>query len=223
VEVSLPTGAAVYGDAVPDLSFAVEGAEPVKYAAAPTLCFKLRIGADRSVRSMQLDTQIRISAARRAYSSEEKEGLRELFGNTEGFERQLRSLLWTHTMVLVPSFSQETVIDMHVPCTYDFDVTAARYLHALRSGEVPLELLFSGTVFYEGEGRALQVARISWNDEASYRLPVAVWRATMDHYFPNATWLRLDRDCFDRLLAFRARGALPSWEAAIDELLSKLA
>jgi len=221
--VSGPMGAAVGGGAVPELSFRVEGAEPVQYAAMPTLALKLRIGADRPVRSMQLDTQIRISAARRAYSPEEKEGLREIVGAPEGFERKLRSLLWTHTTLIVPPFDDETVVDMHVPCTYDFDVTAARYLHALRSGEVPLELLFSGTVFYAGEGRMLQVARISWNDEALFRLPVTVWRATMDHYFPNATWLRLDRDCFDRLLAFRARMALPSWEAAIDELLSNRA
>jgi hypothetical protein len=218
--VSGPVGAAAADGAVPRLSFEVEGAETVPYAAVPTLGFKLRIGADRSVRSMQLDTQIRIMTARRSYSSEEKEGLRELVGAPHGFERRLRSFLWTHTTLIVPPFGGETVVDMQVPCTYDFEVTAARYLNALRSGEVPLDLLFSGTVFYAGEGGALQVARISWNDEATFRLPVSVWRSTMDHYFPNATWLRLDRDCFDRLLAFRASGALPSWEAAIDALLS---
>ena len=37
-----------------------------------------------------------------------------------------------------------------LPCTYDFDVSGATYLHALRDGEVPLLFLFSGTVFCRG-------------------------------------------------------------------------
>ena len=76
----------------------------------------------------------------------------------------------------------------------------------MRDGEIPLDLLFSGTVFYTGAGGALQINRISWNAEAAHRLPVRVWRETMDHYFPDSAWLRLDRETFDRLVAFRARG-----------------
>jgi hypothetical protein len=43
----------------------------------------------------------------------------------------------------------------------------------------------------------------------------------MDHYFPNSAWLRLDREAFERLVAFRARGALTSWEAVVDALLEE--
>ena len=44
---------------------------------------------------------------------------------------------------------------------------------------------------------------IGWDREAEYRLPVRVWRETMDHYFPGSAWLRLERDTFDRLYAYR--------------------
>jgi len=106
-----------------------------------------------------------------------------------------------------------------VPCTYDLDVTATRYLDALPDGEVPLEFLFSGTVFYSADDGRLQTALLSWDLEASYRLPVAVWRETMDHHFPDSAWLRLDRASHDRLVAYKSRRALPTWAAVIDELV----
>jgi hypothetical protein len=121
--------------------------------------------------------------------------------------------------VPVPAFTGSTTVEAALPCTYDFEVTAAKYLASLEGGEVPLEFLFSGSVFYAGEGGALRVSRISWEGEAQFRLPVSVWRDTMDHYFPNAAWLRLDRETFNRLYAYKGRHALTSWDAAIDALL----
>ncbi len=131
----------------------------------------------------------------------------------------MRSLLWTHTTLQVPPFSESTVVDMPVACTYDFEVVAAKYLHALEEGEVPLEFLFSGTVFYAGEGGWLQTARISWEKEAEFRLPVRLWKETMEHYFPNSAWIRLRKDAFDRLYDYKARRGLPTWEAAVEALL----
>ena len=97
--------------------------------------------------------------------------------------------------------------------------TATRYFDALRDGDVPLELLFSGTVFYTAPDGRLQTARLSWDLEAEYRLPVAVWRAAIDHHFPGTAWLRLDRESHDRLVAYKSRRALPMWAAVMDELL----
>ena len=37
-----------------------------------------------------------------------------------------------------------------LPCSYDFDVAANKYLYALDDGEIPLLMLFSGTVFTRG-------------------------------------------------------------------------
>ena len=124
----------------------------------------------------------------------------------------LRSLLWTHTV-------GSTVVDMPVTCTYDLEVVAAKYFHALEGGEAPLEFLFSGTVFYAGEGGRMQITRISWEKEAEFRMPVRLWKEMMEHYFPNSAWLRLRKDAFDQLYDYKIRMGLPTWEAAVESLL----
>jgi hypothetical protein len=220
VDVHEPIPAAPLPGAAPQLSFAVESARSLSPAAAPTLRFGLRIDAEgAAVRSVLLDVQIRIAATRRGYAPREQALLVELFGTPERWGTTLRSLLWTHATLVVPPFEGATLVDLDVPCTYDFEVSAARYLAALGDGAVPLELLFSGTIFHAGGARGLQVTRIGWDQEATYALPVRVWRETIDQHFPDSAWLRLDRTTFDRLAAFKARRALTSWEAAFDALL----
>lgn len=216
-----PAGAALEPGAAPELHFTVLGCEPLPHAAAPTLRFSLAIDAGgAAVRSVMLEVQIRIAATQRGYSEAEQAQLGDLFGAPRQWSDTLRGLLWTHATAVVSPFSGATVVDLLVPCTYDFDVAAAKYLAGLRDGAIPLELLFSGTVFYAGPGGALQINRISWNAEAGYHLPVAVWRETMDRYFPGSAWLRVNRETFDRLVAFRARQALTGWDAVLDALLS---
>jgi hypothetical protein len=220
VAVSGPIGAAVGAGAAPELRFTVLGCEPLPHAAAPALRFSLAIDASgAAVRSVMLEVQVRIAATQRGYSEAEQAQLGDLFGAPHRWGDTLRGLLWTHGTVVVPPFEGATVVELPVSCTYDFDVAAAKYLAGLRDGEIPLELLFSGTVFYAGTGGGLQINRIAWNAEATHRLPVRVWRATMDHYFPDSAWLRTDRETFDRLVAFRARRALTSWEAVLGALL----
>jgi Family of unknown function (DUF6084) len=206
---------------MPDLDFEVEGAEVLEFAAVPSLLFKLRIEnlEEEPVRSVALNTQIRIAATQRPYERAEQERLLELFGEPSRWKDTLRSLLWTHTVLQVPPFSGSTVADMPVPCTYDLEVVAAKYFYALEAGEVPLEFLFSGTVFYAGEGGRLQVERISWEKEAEFRLPVRLWKEMIEHYFPNSAWIRLRRDAFDRLYDYKIRKGLPTWEAAVEALL----
>jgi hypothetical protein len=206
--------------AVPELGFTVLACEPLPHAAAPSLRFSLGIDAQgAAVRSVMLEVQIRIAATQRQYDEAEQAQLGDLFGEAHRWADTLRNLLWTQATLVVPPFDGSTVVDLIVPCTYDFDVAAAKYLAGLHEGEIPLELLFSGTVFYAGASGAIQINRISWNAEAAHRLPVRVWRETMDHYFPNSAWLRLDRKAFERLVAFRARNALTSWETVVDALL----
>lgn len=207
---------------MPDLSFEVVDAEVVPFAAVPSLLFKLRVEnlGDEPVRSVALNTQIRISATQRHYEAGEQEWLLELFGEPSRWKNTLRSLLWTHTVLQIPPFSSSTVVDMPVPCTYDLEVVAAKYFHALQDGEVPLEFLFSGTVFYTEEGGWLQTARISWEKEAEFRLPVRLWKEMMERYFPNSAWIRLRRDAFDLLYDYKVRRGFPTWEAAVEALVS---
>jgi Family of unknown function (DUF6084) len=213
-------GGALGTGAAPELGFTVLGCEPLHHAAAPTLRFSLAVDAGgAAVRSIMLEVQIRLAATQRGYSEAEQAQLGDLFGAPHRWGDTLRGLLWAHATVVVPPFEGATVVDLPVPCTYDFDVAAAKYLSGLEDGDIPLDLMFSGTVFYVGAGGALQINRISWNAEAAHRLPVRVWRATMDHYFPDSAWLRTNRETFERLVAFRARRALTSWEAVFDILL----
>jgi hypothetical protein len=207
--------------AVPDLEFKLEGAEVADFAAIPSLVFKLRIEnlEDEPVRSVALNTQIRIAATGRHYEAAEQERLLELFGEPSRWKDTLRSLLWTHTVLQVPRFSGSTVVDMPVACTYDLEVVAAKYFYALEDGEVPLEFLFSGTIFYAGEGGRLQTTRISWEKEAEFRLPVRLWKEMMDQYFPNSAWVRLRKDAFDQLYDYKVRKGLPTWEATVEALL----
>jgi hypothetical protein len=205
--------------APPGLAFAVEGAEAVRYAATPTIAFALRIESDGDVRSLMLQTQIRIAAPDRAYDDATQGRLRDLFGPPEVWGRTLRSLLWAHATLLVAPFSGTTTVELPVACTYDFEVASAKYLQALRDGDVPLEFLFSGTLFYGGAGGALRTARLSWESEAQFRLPVAVWSQAVERAFPGTAWLRVHRDVFDRLTAYRTRRTLPTWEGVLEELL----
>jgi hypothetical protein len=204
----------------PELGFTVLGCEPLRHAAAPALRFSLAVDAHgAAVRSVMLEVQIRIAATQRGYTDAEQAQLGDLFGAPHRWGDTLKGLLWTHGTVVVPPFEGATVVELGVSCTYDFDVAAAKYLSGVQDGEIPLDLLFSGTVFYAGAGGALQISRISSSAEAAHRLPVRVWRETMDHYFPASAWLRLERETFDRLVAFRARHALTSWEAVMGALL----
>ena len=43
----------------------------------------------------------------------------------------------------------------------------------------------------------------------------------MERYFRGTAWLRLRKESFDRLAAYKSRHALPSWEAALDALLAE--
>jgi Family of unknown function (DUF6084) len=207
---------------VPDLNFQIEGAEAVAYAAAPLLSFKLRVDnavAAEPIHTVALHCQIQIEAPRRRYNEQEQARLLDLYGEPERWGQTLRTMLWTHASVVVKPFEGTTLVDLPVPCTFDFNVAAAKYFAGLEDGEVPLCLLFSGTVFYEAEDGALQVSQISWEKEARYRLPVRVWQQMMDFYYPNSVWLSLRRDVFDRLSQYKMRRGIPTWEQTLESLL----
>jgi hypothetical protein len=210
---------------VPDLNFEVEKAEPLLHAAAPQLAFKLRIRLAESaqpaaIESILLRCQIRIEPTRRRYTGEDPQRLVDLFGEPDRWRQTMRSMLWTHAQVIVLPFVGTTVVDLPVPCTYDFNVAATKYFAALQEGDVPLCLLFSGTVFYQADDGRLQVAPISWDKQADFRLPVSVWRQMMDHYYPNTVWLGVPKEVFDRLAHYRSQHGLPTWQQALENLLA---
>lgn len=208
---------------VPQLDFTVVDAAPLEHAAAPTLRFALRIGSAGGVRirSILLHAQIQIAARARGYDDASVQRLFDLFGAKEAWGSTLRSVLWTRATLVVPGFEDSTVADIDVACSYDLDVAANRYLDALGDGEVPLEFLFSGSVFYSGADGLLQTTRLSWEQEAAYRLPVAVWKDTLERHFRGTAWLRLPKESFDRLVAYKSRHGFLTWEQAVAALLAE--
>jgi len=168
-----------------------------------------------------LRCQIQIEVTRRSYTPQEQARMLDLFGTPERWGQTLRNLLWMQTSVVVPGFAgTATVADMNVPCTFDFNVAATKYFEGLAAGEIPLLMLFSGTVFYASKGNLLQVAPISWELEARCRVPVLTWREMMSAYYPNSVWVNLHRDAFDRLYQYKIEHGIPTWEQALDQLLS---
>src|SRR5579884_3702854 len=207
---------------MPDLSFEVVGAEAPAFAAVPTLVFKLRIvneNEDERIHSISLRCQIQIAVTRRRYSTQAQARLLEVFGEPKRWGETLRSLLWTHVSSVVTQFSGNTIVDLPVPCTYDFEVVSTKYFNALEEGDIPLTFLFSGTIFYRGETGNVQIGQISWSKEASFRLPVALWQEMIEHYYPNTAWIRLHKDVFDQLYRYKAAHGLPTWDETVVRLL----
>lgn len=211
---------------MPDLHFQVVTAETEPFAAGPLLRFKLRVSQSTAtdaevvpIHAVMLQCQVRIEPAQRRYGTVEQEKLLDLFDAPPRWGQTLRSMLWTHTSVAIGPFTDAISVDLPVPCTYDFNVAVTKYFYALEDGEIPLNLLFSGTIFHEGEEGALQVAQIPWDKETAFRLPVAVWKEMMEHYYPNSAWLCLRKDIFDRLYHYKIREGLPTWEQTLESLL----
>src|SRR5579863_9493895 len=207
---------------MPDLNFEITGAEVVPYSVLPTLIFKLgiaNVSEEERIHNVNLKCQIMLSVTKRRYTAAEKARLQDLFGTPERWGETLRAFLWTHVTTVVPRFSGSTVVDLSVPCSYDFEVVSTKYFNALEDGEIPLTFLFSGTIFYAGAAGNIQIAQISWSKEATYRLPVALWKEAIASSFPNSAWIRLPKDVFDQLYQYKIAHGLPTWEAAFERLL----
>jgi hypothetical protein len=209
---------------MPDLNFQIEGVAATPFAATPLLSFRLRVtdgNSDEIIHSVVLRAQIQIEVTRRRYSPEEQANLRDLFGEPDRWGTTLRNMLWTHAALTIPSFQNQTRAELPVPCTFDFSVGATKYFHGLAAGDVPLNFLFSGTVFYQMPDGSLQVAPISWEKESKFKLPLSVWKNVIDTYYPNTAWLCLRRDAFERLYQYKVQRGIPSWEGVVERILAE--
>ena len=202
------------------LRFACTDARPEAFAAGPSLLFDLRISSDQRVHSVALRTQIRIEPRGRSYTPEESAKLVDLFGERERWGETLNPLQLATVGSTLPGFTGEITTPITVPLTYDLDIAATKYFHGLADGEVPLLLLFSGTVYYAGAG-GVQVGLVPWHEEAAFRLPVATWRAAMDDHYPASGYLRLGTAALDALSAYRSQHVIPTWDATIERLLKE--
>ena len=205
-----------------ELAFDCIGARVDRFAVVPALSLVLRISetSGQRVEAIALRCQIRIEPARRRYSAGEAERLNDLFGETERWAESLRPMQFTTVATMVPGFSGATEIELPVPFTYDLEVGSARYFDSLESGEIPLRLLFSGTVFTVIDGR-MQVQQVPWSKETAYRLPVSVWREAIDAHFPNSAWIKMSRQTMADLQRFKSAHAMPTWDMTLAALLER--
>ncbi|MGW0004946.1 DUF6084 family protein [Nocardia grenadensis] len=203
-------------------TFAVLEIAPQPYSVAPILSARVGIAslADEPVHAIALRAQVRIQPARRRYSDEEGAGLTDLFGARDRWRDTQRSFLWMHCTTMVPGFSGGAEVDMPMPCTYDFEVTGSKYLHALRDGSVPLLFLFSGTVFLQGSG-GFAIQQIPWDREDTFDMPLSVWHELMAAHYPNTGWVRLHRDTLDALAAYKSGHGLLGLDDAVTRLLAR--
>jgi hypothetical protein len=207
-----------------DLIFGCTGATAERYAATPTLTFALTITERSGVRvhAIALRCQIRIEPHRRRYTAAEAQRLHDLFGDPSRWAETVKPIQLATVTTMVPTFTAVTETELTVPVTYDLEVTSARYLQGLDDGTIPLLLLFSGTVFV-ANGDSFSVELVPWSAEASYRMPVSVWRDLVNAHFPGSAWLRCSNETLDALSDFKARHALPTWDATLLALLAEAA
>jgi hypothetical protein len=203
-----------------ELTFDCVDVQPLKYAASPTLAFTMRVTelTAQPVYALVLRVQLRIEPQRRRYSDGESELLTDLFGDPSRWGETLKPFQFAAVSAVVPGFTGTTEFVLEVPCSYDLEVAAGKYFHALAGGVVPLVLLFSGTVFGKG-GPGFWVEPVPWHVEAEVRMPITAWDELMDRYFPHVAWIKLHRDTIDELLKYKARHAIPTWDAAMEKLL----
>jgi hypothetical protein len=207
---------------VAELVFDCAGAHADKYAVAPSMSLTLRIAetSGQKVEAVALRCQIRIEPTRRHYTDAEAERLNDLFGETKRWADTLRPLQFTTVSVMVPGFTGSVELDLPVMLSYDLEIGSTKYFAGLEGGEIPLLLLFSGTVFTTVDGR-MQAQQVPWSKEASYRLPVSLWREAIDMHFPNSAWIRLSLQTLAELRRFKTSQALPTWDATVAALLAR--
>ena len=207
---------------VSNLTFTVVDVAAEQFSVTPRLIARIGItaGDDEPIQAIALRCQIRIEPLRRPYSDEEAAGLVDLFGPRERWVNTQRTFLWQHSTAMVQGFSGGTEISLPLECTYDFEVAASKYLHALRDGAVPLLFLFSGTVFVQGD-RGFSVRQVSWECEAQHEMPVAVWKDLVRIHYPNAGWVRLGHDTVSALAAYKSSRGMLDFEDAVTTLLAE--
>jgi Family of unknown function (DUF6084) len=202
-----------------DLHFSIAGARVERYAASPAILLRVAIEERSGARvdAIALRAQIQLEVARRRYLPQESALLAELFGEPSRYAETLKPMLWTHAAQSVLAFEGHAEFDLPVPCSYDFEVASNKYLASLHDGTIPMNALFSGAVFVDGPN-GVTAELVPWSCEARYALPVSLWRDAMDAFFPNAAWIRVNRDLFDELRRFKIATGLPTWDAALERL-----
>ena len=159
-----------------DLTFAVLDVAPEPYAVDADPDWRgsasTAVG-EEPVHAIALRCQVRIEPQRRQYSDDEAAGLLRPVRRRGNAGPRLNDRScgctpprWCRDSPAPPRSTCPST------CTYDFEVAAAKYLHALRDGTIPLQFLFSGTVFGRGSS-GFAVQQVPWDCEERFDMPVS--------------------------------------------------
>ena len=208
---------------LPAPRFEILDSEAVPHAAAPMLAFTGHVAetSGREVYTVALTAQIMIEPAKRTYDDATRERLIEMFGAPERWAVTTHPFLWAEVGMLVPAFTGATGFRIPMPCTYDLELAAAKYIHSMPDGAVPLLFNFTGTIFYRGEAGRMQIVKVPWDCSARYSMPVATWQDMIAQHYPNGGWVRLDDSTLDALGTRKAERGLPSFDATVANLLEE--
>ncbi len=207
----------------PEPGFSILSCAHLAFAATPTMVFSVNATepTGHEIQSIALSVQVMIDPAKRGYDPPTRERLAELFGPPASWAPSTQGLAWARVGAVVPAFVGQTTFALELPCTYDLEVAACKYFYAVSDGEAPLSFHFYGTVFYRGPGGQLQVVPVPWSVNATFKMPIAAWRAMISEHYPGGGWIRLSERTLAALNARRASRGLPSFEACLAELLEE--
>ena len=208
-----------------DLNFTVETAEAEPHAAAPLLIFKLRIAQTVTAQEPTTIPAIALSA---------RSALSRLAAATPPTKRKSCSTCSARArdggkLSAVRFGPMPALSYRHLPAKRSSTCrsrvrsisTSRRPSISTRWQTVKCPSACSSAARFSTpiETAILQVSQIPWEKEASFRLPVQVWKNMMELYYPKSAWLCLERDTFDRLYRYKSSRGLPTWEQAIDMLI----
>jgi hypothetical protein len=76
-------------------------------------------------------------------------------------------------------------------------------------------------IYYPGDDGALQMVLVPWTKSIDFRMPVAVWHETIEHYYPSTGWAALGAETLRRLQREKLRRGLATFDATVTALLAE--
>ena len=210
-----------------DVSFAVLDVAPEPYTVSPVLTVRVGVTAggpaasrpgarDRAALPGPHRAAAPVVLRRRSGRPDGPVRARERWANTQ------RTFLWQHCTAMVPGIHRQHDATLPLDCTYDFEVAAAKYLHALRDGACRSNSC-SAERFSSNSERGFSVQQVPWDREDRYDMPVGVWRDLIAQHYPNSGWMRLSHETIAELAGYKSGRGLLDFDQAITSLLDATA
>ncbi|TFE67521.1 DUF6084 family protein [Methylacidiphilum caldifontis] len=202
-----------------DLSLEVLQAYPKSQCLCPTLIFVIQASyfGKLSFNSALLRAQVMIEPKQRIYGNKEHLKVSQRFGNPSS----INSLFWTEKIFFLSQIKGIQTYELPIEIRDEHESAIWEFTSSLETGNIFLRFLFNGVCFFLTQENRMQVQSIPWTTEATFELPISLWKETIRQHYPNGLWLRIDLDLYQKLQDYQYRNSLPSLEKSIESLLEK--